>query len=139
MVTELKDGLKANTLIMNELIPKNLEPSQLYKLGTDLANEVATLGKTVAGYEVEVTSKSKTYKLELAKAKILNMDKKYTATIINALAEVSTEVVTAGNYLMQAEANLLIGKAELEGRDKQLMMVKKIMDLKVQELRTFRG
>lgn len=124
---------------MNELIPDNLEPAQLYKLGTDLANEVAVLGKVVAGYESEYTAKTKAYKLELAKAKIIHMDSKYSATIINSLAEVSADVVVAGNYLMQAECNLIVGKAELQGREQQLMMVKKVMDLKVQELRTFRG
>ena len=123
---------------MNELIPENLEPQQLYKLGTDLANEVSTLGKIVAGYEVELTAKSKIYKLELAKAKIIHMDKKYTATIVNALADTTPEVITASNYLMQAEANAIIGRAELAGREQQLMLVKKEMDLKVQELRTFR-
>ena len=124
---------------MNEFIPESLEPIQLEQLGRQLSNEVTRLGKIVAGYEVEVTTKTKAYKLELAKAKILQRDSKYSPTMINAMAETSEGVVMAGNYLQQAEANLIVGKAELEGRDKQYMMVKKIMDLKIQELRTFRG
>lgn len=122
---------------MNEFIPESLEPIQLEQLGRELANEVARLGKIVAGYEVEVTAKSKVYKLELAKAKILQRDSKYSATVINAMAETSEGVVMAGNYLQQAEANLIVGKAELEGRDKQYMMLKKIIDLKIQEIRVF--
>ena len=124
---------------MNEFIPESLEPIQLEQLGRQLSNEVTRLGKIVAGYEVEVTAKTKAYKLELAKAKILNKDSKYNATIINAIAEVSDDVVMASNYLTQAEANLIIGRAELDGVDKQYMMVKKIIDLKIQELRVFRG
>lgn len=120
---------------MNELIPSDLEPAQLYKLGTELANEVAALGKIVAGYEVEVASKTKSYKLQLAMAKILNKDSRYSPTMINAIAEVSEGVVSASKYLQQAEANLIVGKAELEGRDKQYMMVKKIMDLEIQTMR----
>jgi hypothetical protein len=124
---------------MTELIPDNLEPTQIYKLGTDLANEVSTLGRVVAGYEVEVASKAKAYKLQLAMAKILSKDSKYSATIINAIADTLPEVITASNLLMQAECNLIVGKAELAGREQQLMMVKKVMDLKITELRVFRG
>lgn len=124
---------------MNEFILSELEPVQLDKLGRELANEVARLGKIVAGYEVEVTAKTKAYKLELAMAKILNKDSKYSPTMINALAEVSEGVVSAGNYLQQAECNLIIGKAEYESRDKQYTMIKKLIDLKVSELRVFKG
>ena len=124
---------------MNKQIPDDLSPSELYTLGTELANEVSTLGRTVAGYEVEVTSKSKAYKLALAYAKILLKDTRYTPTMINALSETNAEVITASNLLMQSEANLIVGKAELAGREAQLQMVKKIMDLKTMELRVFRG
>ena len=123
---------------MNEFIPQDLEPVQLDKLGRELANEVARLGKIVAGYEVEVTAKTKAYKLEMAKAKILLKDSKYSATIINALADSEPDVVKASNYLQLAEANLIIGKAELSGREAQYQVIKKIMDLKIQELRALR-
>lgn len=124
---------------MNEFIPQDLEPVQIDKLGRELANEVARLGKVVAGYESDYTAKLKLHKLELAKAKILHKDSKYSPTMINALSEVSTDVVQASNYLQLAEATLIIGKAEHEARDKQYTMVKKLIDLKVQEMRTFRG
>lgn len=119
------------------IIRDDLTPAELNRLGVELANEITRLNNIVAGYEVEVTAKSKVYKLELAKAKILQRDSKYSPTMINAMAETSEGVVMAGNYLQQAEANLIVGKAELEGRDKQYMMVKKIMDLKIQEIRVF--
>jgi hypothetical protein len=124
---------------LNEFIPEGLEPIQLEQLGRELSNEVMRLGKLVAQYESEFTSLNKRYKLELAKAKVLYKDSKYAPTMINALAETCDSVVTATNELQQAEANLLIGKAVLSGREGQLQMIKKIIDLKVQEMRIFRG
>ena len=122
-----------------EFIAEELEPTQLYQLGRQLANEVARLGKVVATYESDSMIKTKKYKLELAKAKVLHKEDKMTPTMINAVAETTDCVIDASNELQCAESLLLIGKAELEGRDKQYTMVKKIIDLKVQELRTFKG
>lgn len=124
---------------MNDFIPEELEPLQLEKLGIELSNEVMRLNKIVAGYENEFTIANKRYKLELAKAKVLNKDSKYTPTMVNAIAETSDSVVDAGDDLQQAEANMLIGKAELSGKEGQYQMIKKIIDLKIQELRVFKG
>jgi hypothetical protein len=126
-------------MMLPEFIPEELEAPQLDLLGRQLSNEVARLGKLVAQYESDYTAKTKAYKLELAKAKILYKDAKYNATMINAMAETSEAVQKAANELQQAEAILIIGKAELDGRESQYQMVKKIIDLKIQELRTFRG
>jgi len=124
---------------MNEFIPEALEIPKLDQLGRQLANEVARLSKVVAKYKSDVSIKSKVYKLELAKAKVLLRDSSYTPTMINAMAETTPEVMAAADSLQQAEVILLIGKAELEGREKQYQMVKKIFELKIQELRVFRG
>lgn len=124
---------------LGEYISEDMSPPQLNQLGAQLANEVNRLGKVVAGYEADFAIKTKAYKLELAKVKVLYKDAKMQPTMINAIAETSDSVVAAGNDLQCAEAVLLMSKAELEGRDKQYTMVKKIIDLKVQELRTFRG
>lgn len=124
---------------MNEFIPEGLEPVQLDKLGRELSNEVARLSKVVAQYESEVTGANRKYKQALARAKILHRDTRYTPTMINAMAEIDETVVAADDAVQLAEAKLLIGKAELDGRDKQYQMIKKIIDLKVQELRVFRG
>jgi hypothetical protein len=126
-------------MMLPEFIPEELEAPQLDLLGRQLSKEVARLGKLVAQYESDYTAKTKAYKLELAKAKILYKDAKYNATMINAMAETSEAVQKAANELQQAEAILIIGKAELDGRESQYQMVKKIIDLKIQELRTFRG
>jgi hypothetical protein len=124
---------------LGEYIIEELTPSQLSQLGAKLASEVNKLGKVVAGYESDFAIKTKIYKLELAKAKVLYKDARMQPTMINAIAETTESVIVAGNDLQCAEALLLMGKAELDGQDKQYTMVKKIIDLKVQELRTFKG
>ena len=124
---------------LSEFISEELELTQLHQLGRQLANEVARLGKVVAVYECDFAISSKKYKLEVAKAKVLYKDSRMSPTMINAIAETSQCAVEASNELQCVEALLLIGKAELEGRDKQYTMVKKLIDLKVQELRVFRG
>lgn len=124
---------------MNEFIPDDLQPAQLDKLGRELSNEVARLGKIVAQYESKLVEVSKAYKLALARAKIMFKDTRYAPTMINALAETDETVIQAADAVQLAEARLLIGKAELDGREAQYQMVKKIMDLKIQELRVFRG
>jgi len=123
---------------LNEFIPEGLEPIQLEQLGRQLSNEVMSLGRLVAQYENEFNARSREYKLELAKSKILNKDSKYTPTMINAIAETCDSVINAGYDLQQAGANLLIGRAELSGREGQLQLVKKSIDLKIQETRVFK-
>ena len=125
--------------MLSEFIPEGLEIPQLDQLGRQLSNEVERLSNVVGKYEADFADKTKKHKLEIAKAKVLMKDSKYSPTMINALAETTPEVISASNYLQQAEANLIVGKAELEGRDKQYQMVKKVIELRVQELRVFRG
>ncbi|AIF51236.1 hypothetical protein [Pelosinus sp. UFO1] len=61
------------------------------------------------------------------------------ATIVKAMAENELYVIEQASLLEQAEVLLIMGKAELEGRDKQYQGIKKLIDLEVQELRTSRG
>lgn len=121
-----------------EFIPEELEAPQLHQLGCRLSNEVARLSKIVGGYEIGFKSAEKAYKKALAKAIVLHKDIK-GAAVIKAMAEGEKEVEEHAVLLEQAEVLLIMGKAELEGRDKQYQGIKKLIDLKVQELRTFRG
>lgn len=121
-----------------EFIPEELEATQLYQLGCKLSNEVARLVKIVGGYEIGFKSAQREYKRALGKAIVMHKDVK-SATLIKAMAEGEPYVDELATLLEQAEVLLIMGKAELEGRDKQYQGVKKLIDLKVQELRTFRG
>lgn len=121
-----------------EFIPEELEANQLNQLGCRLSNEVARLAKVVGGYEIGFKSATREYKRALGKAIVMHKDVR-SATMIKAMAEGEPYVQDLATLLEQAEVLLIMGKAELEGRDKQYQAVKKLIDLKVQELRTFRG
>jgi hypothetical protein len=121
-----------------EFIPEEMEAPQLYQLGCKLSNEVARLAKIVGGYEIGFKSAERAYKQALGKAIVMHKDIR-SATMIKAMAEGEPYVQDLAILLEQAEVLLIMGKAELDGRDKQYQGVKKLIDLKVQELRVFRG
>ena len=121
-----------------EYISEDLEAPQLFNLGCKLSNEVARLTKVVGGYEVGFKSAERNYKKSLAQAIVIHKDVKI-ATVVKAMAEGEPYVQELSAVLEQAETLLIMGKAELEGRDKQYQGIKKLIDLKVQELRTFKG
>lgn len=103
-----------------------------------LSNEVARLAKVVDTYEISFKCAQQAYKKALAKAIVIHKDMKI-AIVVKAMAESEPYVQELSTVLEQAEALLIKGKAELDGRDKQYQGIKKLIDLKVQELRTFRG
>lgn len=121
-----------------EYISEDLEAPQLHQLGCKLSNEVARLTKVVGGYEIGFKSAERNYKRALAKAMVIHKDCK-GATMIKAMAENEPYIIEQAGLVEKAEVLFIMGKAELEGRDKQYQAVKKLIDLKVQELRTFRG
>jgi|GEM_PF-1447892 len=131
----MSNGYDPSTL--PEFISEDLEAKELNQLGCRLSNEVARLSKIVGGYEIGFKSAQRAYKNALGKAIVIHKDVR-SATLIKAMAEGEPYVIEMATLLEQAEVLLIMGKAELEGRDKQYQGVKKLIDLKVQELRTFR-
>lgn len=127
-----------NPNTLPEFIQEDFEVPQLQQLGCKLSNEVARLTKIVGGYEIGFKIAERAYKKALGKAIVMHKDMK-VATIIKAMAEGEPYVDDLAILMEQAEVLLIMGKAELEGRDKQYQGIKKLIDLKVQELRTFRG
>lgn len=127
-----------NPNTLPEYIDENLESAQLFQLGCKLSNEVARPSKVVGGYEIGFKLAERTYKKALAKAMVMHKDYR-AATIIKAMAENEPYVADQATLMEQAEVLLIMSKAELDGRDKQYQVIKKLIDLKVQELRTFKG
>lgn len=121
-----------------EYIPEDISPGELDRLTTRLANEVARLGKIVAKYELDVKAKEKAYKKEQGKAAVLHKNDG-PPSLVKLIIEQNKDVVSMSDALQEAEALLIMAKAELDGRDKQYQAAKKLVDLKVQELRVFRG
>lgn len=121
-----------------DYVPEEATPGSLIGLVSMLADEVAKARSITARYEAELAEKKKTYKRELNIAKVLHRDNK-TPTIINALAETTPAVMVAEDELTIAEANLRLSEGRYDGVLAQYQSIKKAIDLKLEELRTFRG
>jgi len=121
-----------------EFIPDDLTPGELDRLTNGLSNEVARLAKIVAGYEIDMKLKEKGYKKSLSAAIVLNRGEG-TPSIVKCIAEQTKAVLEAADAWQGAEALYIMGKAELDGREAQYQSAKKLVDLKVQEIRSFKG
>lgn len=119
-------------------ITSGLNPAQLDELLAALADEVMRLSKIVAGYEVQAKLSAGEYKKIQAKVAFL-LKSSGTPSIVKLLIEGNDEVVNARKVLEGDEAILIMGKAELDGRTAQYQAVKKLIDLKVEELRAFKA
>lgn len=119
-------------------ITSGLNPAQLDELLSELADEVMRLSKVTAGYEVATKLSAGEYKKAQAKAAVLL--KGYgTPSIVKLMIEGQEEVIRALDVLNGDEALYVMGKAELEGRTAQYQAVKKLIDLKIEEIRAFKA
>jgi len=117
---------------------ETLPSAQLDKLCMQLSERIQQLCNVVAGYEVDVSAKTKAYKRSQAKAAVM-VDKNIPPSLAKMVIEADPSVMDAADELEQAEATLIIGKAELAGIEAKYQGVKKIIDLKVCEIRNLRG
>jgi len=117
---------------------ETLPPAQLDKLCMQLSERIQQLCNVVAGYEVDVSAKTKAYKRAQAKAAVM-VDKNIPPSLAKMAIENDSEVIAAADALEQAQSLLIMGKAELAGVEAKYQGVKKIIDLKVSEIRSFRG
>lgn len=127
-----------NTINVVDYVPEEATPGQLIALVNMLADEVNKWRTLTSRYEAELAEKKAAYKIELAKAKVL-FQGHGTATIINALAETSEYALRANEAMTKAESNYLIANGRYDGVLAQYQAVKQSLNLKVEELRTFRG
>jgi len=117
---------------------ETLPPIQLQKLCMKLSERIEQLCNVVGGYEVDVSAKAKLYKRAQAQAAVM-VDRKIPPSLAKMVIEAEPNVMAAADELEQAEATLILGKAELAGVEAKYQAVKKIIDLKVCEIRNFRG
>ncbi len=127
-----------NPNTLPEYIPEDLSPGELDRLTNRLANELARLAKATAVAHIDMKLKEGGYKRALAAAVVMNIDRG-TPSIVKHIAEQDSNTMAAANEHQMAEALYLMYKAELEGREAQYQAAKKLVDLKVQEIRSFRG
>lgn len=119
-------------------VTNGLNPAQLDQLLTALADEVMNLSKKVAGFEVQSKLSAGAYKKAQAKATFL-LKETGTPSMVKTMVEGQEDVVQAFNVWQGDEALHVMGKAELDGRTAQYQAIKKLIDLKVEELRAFKA
>jgi hypothetical protein len=119
-------------------ITSGLNPAQLDELLAALADEVMKLSKIVAGYEVAAKLSAGEYKKAQAKAAVI-LSGCGTPSIIKLMIEGQEDVISALDVLNGDEALYIMGKAEMEGRTAQYQAIKKLIDLKVEEIRAFKA
>jgi hypothetical protein len=119
-------------------ITSGLNPAQLDELLTELADEVMRLSKIVAEYEIAAKLSTGEYKKTQAKAAVL-LKGSGTPSIVKLMIEGQDDVIHALDVLNGDEALYIMGKAEMEGRTAQYQAVKKLIDLKIEEIRAFKA
>lgn len=121
-----------------DYIPEEATPGKLIGLVNMLADEVAHWRELSSRYEAELAEKKKNYKLRLAKAKVLYLDKG-NATIVNAFAESDPLTIAAANEMTEVESKMILAQGKYDGVLAQYQALKVSINLKQEELKTFRG
>lgn len=116
-------------------VPDNPTPQQLQHLLAICSNQIATLSDQVATYKQDAAIKMTNYKRELARA-IVRYSGSGTASFIKAKAETDSLVVSALDDVDIAEAVYGIAKAELDGYDAQFIALRKIAEIRKQEIKS---
>lgn len=116
-------------------IPENPTPQELQHLLAVCSNQIATLADQVATYKQDAAIKLTKYKRELAKA-IVRYSGSGTASYVKAKAETDNLVATALDELDAAESLYTLAKAELDGYEAVFIALRKISELRRQELRS---
>lgn len=119
-------------------VTSDLNPAQLDQLLTALADEVMKLTRAVAGYETAAKLSVGKYKKAQAKA-AFELKQAGSPSVVKMLVEGDETVQAAYDALIADEAIQAMGKAELDGRTAQYQAIKKLIDLKVEELRAFKA
>lgn len=119
-------------------VPDNPTPEQLQYLLSVCSNEMARLGDIVAGYKQDSATKAIRLKRSQARATV-----KYkgqgNVDYIKALVEIDEDVIAAVDSLDYAEGVYILAKAELDGYDAQFVALRKIAEIRKQEMRSLNG
>ncbi len=119
-------------------IASDLNPAQLHDLLMALSDEVMKLSRDVAAKEVAAKMSAGKYKMAQAKVAFL-LKGTASPSVVKLIVEGNEEVAAARDVLIGDEALYTMAKAELEGRTAQYQGIKKLIDLKVEEIRAFKA
>lgn len=113
-------------------------PGELSRQCQALAAEISDRTRTVADYEIAYRQAQIETKRAIAKATV-RLKGTATPIIIKCLCDGDGAVIEAQDREQTAFALMTLGKAELEGMTARFQASKKALDMKIEEVRNFRG
>lgn len=128
------DQVKASEFI----IPAHPTPGQLEQMLAVCSNQIAMLAEKVAQYKSDVAIKTAAYKRAYAKALIVN-NGLGNAQLVKALADSDSNVITAADALDVVVAKHELAKAEFDGWDAHFVALRKMSEIRKQEMSRLNG
>ena len=113
-------------------------PGELSCQCVELSEEIQERCRTVAEYENSYSQSRVETKRATAKA-IAVLQKSMSPSMAKIVADADEEVIKAQDKEQEALALLTMGKAELDGMTARFQALKKSLELKIEEIRHFRG
>ena len=113
-------------------------PGDLSRQCQSLAAEISDRTRTVAEYEIDYRQSQIDLKRAIAKYTVRQKGIA-TPSVLKIMADSDGAVIEAQDKEQQAFAVLTIGKAEVEGMTARFQAAKKALDMKIEEVRNFRG
>lgn len=115
-----------------------ITPFELSEMVQAVSADLADKTRIVAGYEVKHKAAVLATKRAVASAVVLLKDDA-RPSMVKLMIENHPLVIEATDKEAESEALLLMGKAELDGLTAQFQGLKKCLELKIEELRCFKG
>lgn len=116
----------------------DISPSELSQQCVELSEEIQDKTRIVAEYEIAFRAGQTETKRAIAVATV-RMKGTGTPSIIKVMADADGAVIAAQDKEQEKFALLTLGKAELEGMVARFQALKKALDLKIEEIKAFRG
>ena len=113
-------------------------PSELSAQCVALSEEIQDRTRTVADYEIAFRAAQTEVKRAVAIATV-RMKGTGTPSVVKVMADADGQVIAMQDKEQAAFALVTIGKAELDGMTARFQALKKALDLKIEEIKAFRG
>lgn len=116
----------------------DLSPSELSEQCVALSEEIQDKTRIVADYEITFRAAQTETKRAVAKFTVRQKGVA-TPSVLKIMADSDGLVIEAQDKEQKAFAVLTIGKAEVDGMTARFQALKKALDLKIEEIKAFRG
>ena len=116
----------------------DISPSELSEQCVALSEEIQDRTRTVADYEIAFRAAQTETKRAIAKFTVRQKGVA-TPSVLKIMADSDGAVIEAQDREQKAFATLTIGKAKIEGMTARFQALKKALDLKIEEIKAFKG